>query len=223
MTRATNALRTGAMLAAVTTGLTLGGCGGSKHSADPKQKPPTSIQFTQAPGINELELTTGSDQQQITSTIRAFYKATWNDDATTACSLFSSTGLSGFMQSAKIAFPDSVNAATTCPDVMRLFNADLSDSADQLQQSGVNVSGAILDVVGVKDIKVAGDVATAQAPEGVEEFIQPKIFTLVHQNGRWLISGSRKIGQTLAQLLAEAKAKHEVVPGVHTKTAAAKQ
>ncbi|HWF53038.1 MAG TPA: hypothetical protein VG223_00355 [Solirubrobacteraceae bacterium] len=221
MTRATNAIRAGSMVAVAAASLAVGGCGSGNQTPSSAQKAASSIQVTQAPSINEVDLATGSDQQQITKTIRAFYKATWQDDASAACSLFSPAGLTGFMQSAKVAFPDSINAASTCPDAMRFFNADLADSASQLQQSGVNISGNVLEVVGVKDIKVEGNAATAQAPEGVEEFIQPKTFTLVRHDGRWLINGSHKIGQTLAQLLAEAKAKHELVPGLHGKSAAA--
>jgi len=93
---------------------------------------------------------------------------------------------------------------------MAYFNATLADSVNTLQQAGVNVSGNILDDVGVQDIVVRGATATAQAPEDVEEFIKPKLFELVRLHNRWLIEGSKELGKTLPQLLAQAKAKGKV-------------
>jgi hypothetical protein len=204
------------MLAVVAIGLAVTGCGSSHHDpAASTVRSERATSDTPPPGIDELALVTGSEERQITATIKAFYRTTWENDDAAACSLFSPAGLTGFMASAKVAFPDSVNAVTTCPEVMAYFNADLADSADTLQQSGVNVSGDILEDVGVKDIKVTGSTATVQAPENVEEFIAPKIFTLVRSDDRWLISGSRKIGQTLPELLAAAKKKGELIPGVN--------
>ncbi len=201
-------LKAPATIAAVTLGLVVSGCGASSGTSTvgPGGKPAASIQLTKAPAVNEVALVTGSAPQQITATIQAFYRATWQNHGPAACSLFSPAGERGFMAAATVAFPETVNTTTTCPQVMAYFAADLSDSADNLQQSGVNVSGNILDKVGVSHIKISGSNATAQAPEGVEEFIKPKIFLLTHTGGRWLISGSKKIGQTLAQMLAAAKA-----------------
>jgi hypothetical protein len=216
-------LKAGRTLAAVAIGLAVTGCGSShKHSTTSSAKSAQATEDSQPTGLNQVALQTGSDQQQITATIRAFYKATWLNNDAAACSLFSPTGLTGFMASAKVAFPDTVNARTTCPQVMAYFNADLADSADTLQQSGVNISGDILEDVGVKDIKVTGNTAIAQAPESVEELIAPKNFSLVRTKGRWLISGSSKIGQTLAQLLAQAKKKGELIPGVNENKSAQK-
>jgi hypothetical protein len=174
---------------------------------------PASIQDTQpAQAYNGLSLATSSDTQQISQTIKAFYSATWKNQGSQACALFSPAGAAGFLQAAKIAFPDSVNPTTSCSQAMAFFNADLADSADTLQQSGVNVSGNVLDNVGVSKIRIRGDEASAEAPDGVEEFVKPKTFLLVREHNRWLIDGSRKIGQTLPQLLAAAKRKHELVP-----------
>jgi hypothetical protein len=214
-------LKASRTLAAVAIGLAVTGCGSSHHHSAPStSKSAKASEDFNPSGLNQVALVTGSDQQQITATIRAFYKATWLNQDSAACSLFSPTGLTGFMASAKVAFPQSVNATTTCPQVMAYFNADLSDSADTLQQSGVNVSGDILEDVGVSHIKVSGDTADAQAPESVEELIAPKNFSLVRTNGRWLISGSSKIGQTLPQLLAQAKKRGELIPGVNEKKSA---
>jgi hypothetical protein len=157
--------------------------------------------------VDVRDLLTGSPQQQITATIVTFYKATWQDDRALACSMFSPAGEKGFMQSAKIAFPYTVNSHFTCPEVMSYYNATLADSVDNLQQAGVNVSGNILEDVGVKDIVVHGNTATAQAPENVEEFIKPKLFTLQRLNDRWQIEGTKALGKTLPQLLAQAKAR----------------
>jgi len=151
---------------------------------------------------------TGTPQQEITATIVTFYKATWLDDRSLACSMFSPAGEKGFMASAKVAFPYTVTSHFTCEQVMTYYNATLADSADNLQQAGLNVSGNILEDVGVKDIKISkgGQTATAQAPENVEEFIKPKLFLLQRLNNRWEIEGTSELGKTLPQLLAQAKA-----------------
>jgi hypothetical protein len=201
--------------AAVAAAAAVAGCGSSgSPSAHSSASSPDSIQRLAAatPGVNVLELTTGTDQHKISATIQAFYRTTWQDQGPAACSLFSPAGASGFLESARVAFPDSVSSATTCPQAMAFYNADLADSVDTLQQAGVKVSGNILENVGVDHIKVNGTTATAQAPEGVEEFIRPKLFVLVRSNGRWYIQASRKIGQTLPQLLAAAKKKGELIP-----------
>ena len=201
-------------LAVFALGAALTGCGSSAKSASSKtsHKSPTSIQVVQPPAVEVRNLLTGSAQQQITSTIVTFYRATWQDNRALACAMFSPAGEKGFMQSAKIAFPYTVNAHFTCEEVMSYFNATLADSADNLQQAGVNVSGNILDDVGVNDIVVHGNTATAQAPEAVEEFIKPKLFTLQRLNGRWQIEGTKALGKTLPQLLAQAKAQGKLEP-----------
>ncbi len=210
---------TPAALAAL--GLAVTACGSSHGtaSASSQSEPPvSSVAATGASSaVNDITLATGSDAQQITQTIKAFYRATWENQGAAACSLFSDAGRAGFLQSARVAFPDSVNTTTTCPQVMSFYNADLQDSASTLQQAGVNVSGDILEDVGVAKITVAGSHATAVAPENVEEFIQPKTFELVKQNGRWLIDADKKIGKTLAQLVT-AKAKGQGTPSSSTST-----
>ena len=206
------AMRRGATatLTMLALGAAVTGCGSSNKSASAHQKSPTSIQVVQPPAVDVRDLLTGSPEQQITATIVTFYRATWQDDRALACSMFSPAGETGFMQSAKIAFPYTVNGHFTCPEVMSYFNATLADSADNLQQAGVNVSGNILDNVGVKDIVVHGNTATAHAPENVEEFIKPKLFMLVRMNDRWQIQGTKELGKTLPQLLAQAKAKGQL-------------
>jgi hypothetical protein len=197
---------TGKTLAAAAIALSVGGCAGSSPSSSSAPGPAGSVQVTSAATINDIALYSGTSPHQIAGTISAFYRATWQNQGTLACSLFSANGSSGFMQAAKIAFPQSINSATTCPQAMRIFNATLADSVDQVHQAGVNVSGNVLDNVGVKHIQVHGDTATAQAPVGVEEFIKPKLFVLVRVHRHWLIDGSRKIGKTLPQVLAAARA-----------------
>jgi hypothetical protein len=204
---------TGAAVASI--GLALTGCGSSGSRSALSAKPASAIQQLSAaagPAVNVVDLTTGTDEHQIAATIQAFYRATWQNQGAAACSLFSPAGASGFVESARIAFPSSVNSATTCPQAMAFYNADLTDSVSTLQQDGVKVTGSILDKVGVDHITVNGSTATAQAPQGVEVFIQPKLFVLVKQSGRWYIQASRKIGQTLLQLLADAKTKGELIP-----------
>jgi hypothetical protein len=195
-------------LATIAVAAAVGGCGNSSDQTTPAaaQRSPTAIQVTQSPVINEVALSTGSASKQISGTISAFYRATWHNQGSAACSLFSPAGVTGFLQAAKVAFPQSVNATTSCPQAMAFFNADLADSVNTLQQSGVNVSGNVLDNVGVQHIAVHGDLATAEAPQGVPEFIKPKRFLLVRRHGRWLINGSQKLGQTLPQVLAAARA-----------------
>jgi hypothetical protein len=199
------------VLAAFALGAAITGCGSSAKSASSASgKSPTSIQDLQAPAIDVRDLLTGTPQHEITATIVTFYKATWLDDRSLACSMFSPAGEKGFMASAKVAFPYTVTAHFTCEQVMSYYNATLADSADNLQQSGLNVSGNILEDVGVKDIVVHGDTATAQAPENVEEFIKPKLFVLQRLNDRWEIEGTKSLGKTLPQLLAQAKAKGQL-------------
>jgi len=173
---------------------------------------PTSIQVVQPPATEVRDLLTGSPQQQITATIVTFYRATWQDNRALACSMFSPAGENGFMQSSKVAFPYTVNTHFTCEQVMSYFNATLADSVSNLQQAGVNVSGNILDDVGVEDIVVHGNTATAQAPEDVAELIKPKLFTLVRLHGRWQIQATKELGKTLPQLLAQAKANGKLRP-----------
>jgi hypothetical protein len=194
----------------------IAGCGssGPPGSAAAASNASSAIQRLAAvtPAVNVVDLSTGTDQHKIAATIQAFYRATWENHGSQACSLFSPSGASGFLQSARIAFPDSVNTTTSCPQAMAFYNADLADSVDTLRQAGVKASGTVLENVGVAHITVNGGTATAQAPENVGEFVAPKLFVLVRRDGRWYIEASRKIGQTLPQLLAAARKKGELVP-----------
>jgi hypothetical protein len=197
---------------AVTVGMY--GCGSDKQasSSTTSSDPAAAAQSAPAPVVNQLDLATGSAEHQISTTIVAFYRATWQGQGSAACSLFSASGASGFLKAAKVAFPNSINPTTSCAQAMAFFHAGLADSVDTLQQSGVNVSGDVLNNVGVKDIKISGNAAAAEAPENVGVFIKPKRFLLVRQGGRWLIDASQKIGKTLPQILAAAKAKGELRP-----------
>lgn len=185
-------------------------CGSTTSASRPS---PTSIQVTQPRVVVDVRnLERGSSAQQIAATIVSFYRATWQNQRSVVCSLFSPAGVTGFLKAAKVAFPSTVNSTTTCEQAMTYFNATLTDSVNTLQQAGVNVSGNVLDNVGVQNITVHGTSATAQAPEGVEEFIKPKLFTLVRVNNRWLIDGTSALGKTLPQILGAAKAKGELRP-----------
>jgi hypothetical protein len=193
---------------------TAAGCGSSASTqqAPPTQRAAPTAQITATPAVNVLALGTGSDAQRITATIQAFYRSTWQGHGAAACSLFSPNGSSGFISAAKIAFPQSVNTTTSCAQAMSLFNATLGNSVTTLQQAGVHVSGNVLNSVGVSQIRVGGAQATAQAPQGVEGLIKPKLIVLVRQGNRWLIDSSHKIGQTLPQMLAAARTHGQLRP-----------
>jgi hypothetical protein len=204
-------------VAAAALGLAVAACGssGSGSPSAASSGPASQTQQVNAGGealVNVVALESGTNEHQIAATIQAFYRATWHNQGGAACSLFSPAGASGFLQSARIAFPSSVSSATSCARAMAFFNADLADSVNNLQQAGLHISGNVLDDVGVDHIKVSGSSAIAQAPEGVEELIQPKQVVLVKRGTRWYIEASRKLGQTLPQLLAEAKKRRELIP-----------
>jgi hypothetical protein len=204
------------MGAALGLAVVAGGCGGGGGAGGAGDAPgaagsarsgaPSAVTAVRGPAVNALALSTGTDTQRIAATIGAFYRATWRNQGQAACSLFSPEGARGFLTAAHVAFPSSVNSSTTCAQAMRFFNADLVDSVNTLQQSGVNVSPTVLDHVAVAHVLVHGDAATAEAPEGVGVVIQPKLFRLVRSHGRWLIAGSQKLGRTLPQELAAARA-----------------
>jgi hypothetical protein len=200
-----------ATLTMLALGAAVSGCGsGTTSATSANHKSPTSIQVVDPPAVDVRHLLTGTPQQQITTTIVTFYRATWQNDRPLACSMFSPAGEKGFIQSAKIAFPYTVNGNFTCEQIMAYFHATLADAVNTLQQAGVNVSGNVLDNVGVQKIVVHGNTATAQAPEQVEELIKPKLFMLVRLDNRWQIEGTKALGKTLPQLLATAKAKGEL-------------
>lgn len=198
-------------LAALALAAGIAGCGGSSSTSTART--PARTAPPQVAPISDLELVTGTPQHQITATIVSFYRAAWHDDAARACSLFSPAGLAGFMRAARVAFPGSITRYSTCVDAMRVFNAGLVDSVNTLvQQQGVPVSGAVLDHVAVQDLRVIGNFATVIAPVGIEPIIKPKRISLVRERGRWLIAGSHSLTTTIAQMLAEARAKGELTP-----------
>jgi hypothetical protein len=200
--------------AAVALSIAATACGASSPHTNTQAQPApahaTNAAAVQAPAVNQIDLASGSDRRRVSATIAAFYRATWNDQTSSACSLFSPAGSKGFLKAAKVAFPSSINPTTSCAQAMEFFHAGLADSVDTLQQSGVNVSGDILNHVKVNDVRISGTSAAAIAPEGVDVLIKPKRFLLVRDNGRWLIDGSQKVGKTLPQILAKAKAKGEL-------------
>lgn len=187
-----------------TLALAVAGCGSSGSNAANFATPTTAgaVGTPAGSSVNGLALVTGSPTQQITETIQAFYRATWENDGSGACGLFSSAGVTGFMAAAKIAFPGSVNSVTTCAQAMTVFNASIASQVSSLQDDDVNVDGNALEQVGVSHIAISGDTATAQAPEGVGVLITPKLVHLVRLGGRWLINSSTKLGKTLPQIVA---------------------
>ncbi|HEX4107801.1 MAG TPA: hypothetical protein VHX88_06675 [Solirubrobacteraceae bacterium] len=207
---------TGAVLAA---GAILAGCTSSSHtrvSASPSgQGAVASAQQTTTP--LPASLSTGSAKQQITATIVAFYRSTWQDDAPLTCALFSPTGLQGFMKASEVSFPDSVLPSSSCVHAVQVSNASLASSVEQDEENGPSIPGSILDNVGVGGISIHGNTATAIAPENVSIFIVAKRILLVHLNGRWLISGSQSLSRNLPQLLGSAKAKGELTPKRHAR------
>jgi hypothetical protein len=217
--------RTAAGLAALALAAGATGCGGGGGSSSrslpgsTSAASPASTSATQSqpqvtaprpPPVADLKPAAGPIRNQITATIVSFYRAAWQNQAALACSLFSSTGLAGFMHASQQAFPGSINRASTCTHAMQVFNAALADSVNMLQQEGVDTSGDALDKVGVQDVRAIDNFATAIAPVGVELIIKPKRISLVRLEGRWLIAGSHSLTTTPAQLLAEARANGEL-------------
>jgi hypothetical protein len=161
---------------------------------------------SKAPPVSDIELATGTPAHQITETLVSFYRAAWQNDAARACSLFSPAGAAGFEHASKSAFPGSVLPSSPCTHDMQLFSAALGDSVSNLQQDQPNVSGDILNNVGVAEIKVRGNAATALAPMNVEEIINPKRISLVRVAGRWRIAGSQSLNKSnLPQILKRAE------------------
>jgi hypothetical protein len=184
----------------------LAGCGGSSHHTGTTAA--TQNATVRAAPVSDLALVTGPPAQQITETIVAFYRAASQNDAARACSLFSPAGAAGFLRAAKISFPASINQFSTCTKAMEIYNASLTASISQLQQSDPAVSGAALDNVRVASISVRGVTATVLAPVNAEPMINPKLISLVRSGGRWLINGSESLNKSnLPQILAQARAK----------------
>jgi hypothetical protein len=185
----------------------LAGCGGSSGSGALNiQRTSDPIRHTTAPPVSDLQLTTGSPAHQITETLISFYRAAWEDDAATACSLFSPAGAAGFIDASKTAFPGSATPASPCTHDMQLFAAALGDSVSNLQQTQPSISGNVLDNISVAKIQIHGDTATAEAPMNVVAIINPKRIDLVQIGGRWRINASHSLNQSnLPKLLKHAQ------------------
>lgn len=199
------------------------GCGAGSHATGKSATATTSgtpAAFTSPsanpvaePPLADAALTRGSSQRQIAETIVAFYRAAWEDDATEACDLFSPAGAAGFMHAASMSFPQSVNKLSTCEHAMEIYNAALGESASTAQDNDDSFNPSALDNVGVAEITVDGDSATAIAPTNVVDLINPEQIVLQRVDGRWLISASHSLNKSnLPAILARAKAKGELTP-----------
>lgn len=217
-------LRAALVVAGAIAGICAAGCG-SSHHANPQAQSTTPAAFNSAganplavPPVTETALEHGSASNQITETIVAFYRASWQDNATQACSLFSAAGLAGFMRAAETSFPQSVNGQSTCEHAMEIYNAALGDSASTTEENDPSFSPNSLAKVGVTGIQITGATATAIAPTNVTDLINPEQFHLVKHQGHWLIAGSSSLNKSnLPKILAEAKAKGELTPKKHAR------
>jgi hypothetical protein len=195
------------------------GCGSSHKAksdtsaAAPVKGTPASASVLQAPPISASQLRQGSAPQRITKTIVAFYRAAWQNDAATACGLFSAAGRAGFMHAAAVSFPQSMNKYSSCDHAMQVYNAMLADSAQTTVANDPTFNTSTLNAVGVEDIQIHGDSATAISPTNVAELINPKQLELVRSGERWMISGSKSLNPSnLARTLKAAKAKGLLSP-----------
>jgi hypothetical protein len=194
--------------------LALGGCGSSGTASTVSARQAAAIvRTTKTPPVSDLELATGSPTHQITETLVSFYRAAWQDDAERACSLFSPAGAAGFMKASRTAFPSSALPSSPCSHDMQLFSAALGDSVSNLQQSQPNVSGDILNNVGVAAITVHGDTATALAPMNVETIVNPKRIDLVRLSGRWRIAGSHSLNASNLPAILKRAQQHGALSG----------
>lgn len=195
------------------------GCGSSQKAttdtsaAAPVKGTPASASPLQAPPISADELRLGSAQHRIKETIVAFYRAAWQNDASSACGLFSATGRAGFMHAAAVSFPESMNKYSSCQHAMQVYNATLADSAQTTVANDPSFNTSALNAVGVEDIEVHGDTATAISPTNVAELINPKQLDLVRSGERWMISGSKSLNPSnLEHILRAARAKGLLSP-----------
>jgi hypothetical protein len=197
--------------------LALAGCGGSAsvggggaqaRQAQAALAPASGANPVAAPPIGDVALTTGTQVQRIRHTVAAFYRAAWEDDAQGACALFSPAGRAGFMRAAKISFPASINRFSTCAEAMKIYNATLTASIEELQNSDPSVSSSALNDVAVGDVAIHGAAATAIGPTNALPMINPKRISLVRSGPRWLIAGSYTLNKsTLPQTLKHAEQK----------------
>lgn len=199
-------------MVAVALGGALAGCGGGggggnaapTTTATPAAAVNPAANPVAAPPIGGVALTTGSAVHQITTTVAAFYRAAWENNAAGACSLFSPTGMSGFMRAAKVSFPASVNSESTCADAMKIYNATLAASVQNLQDGSPSVTGSSLNSVTIGKIHIQGNVATAIGPLNALPEINPKLIRLVKMGRHWLIDGSYSLSKSnLPELLKQ--------------------
>jgi hypothetical protein len=221
---ACGAVKVRGAIAVLSISAALAGCGGShpaartSASASPPGVPAGAASTTAnpaanpvaAPPIPDAALKSGSTAHQISMTIAAFYRAAWEDNAQGACALFSPNGANGFLHAAKVSFPGSVNGTSTCAEAMKIYNASLATSVQQLQNSDPSVSGSTLNSVKVGKISVRGNAATAIGPLNALPEINPKLIKLVRMHGRWLIDGSYSLSKSnLPSLIKRAPGKHK--------------
>jgi hypothetical protein len=190
----------------------LAGCGSTSHgsgtvTATPAAYTTKSANPVAAPPLGAAALEHGSPRHQITEAIVAFYRGAWEDDATAACGEFSRAGVAGFMHAAKTAFPQSITPSSTCEHAMEIYSAALSESVSTAEDNDTAFDPSALDNVGVEEIRVSGESATAIAPTNVVEVINPEQIVLQRLDGRWLIEASHSLNKSnLPEILAKAKA-----------------
>jgi hypothetical protein len=196
----------------------LAGCGSSSvgsgtATATPAAYTTQTANPVAAPPLGLAALEHGSPRHQITDAIVAFYRGAWEDNATVACDEFSQAGVAGFMQAAKTAFPQSINRYSTCEHAMEIYSAALAESVSTAQDNDTSFDPSALDKVGVEEIRISGDSATAIAPTNVVEVINPEQIVLERLHGRWLIEASHSLNKSnLPQILAKAKAEGKLKP-----------
>jgi hypothetical protein len=165
------------------------------------------------PPVSRSALATGTDAHRITETIVDFYRSSWQGQPTVTCGLFTPAGVAGFMHAAEVAFPQGVVHTSTCEHAMSIYSAALGDSATNAEQADPSFSTAPIDNVGVAEIRIHGDAATAIAPTNIVELINPQLFLLRRSGARWYINGSASLNKsTLPQVLARARAKGLLTP-----------
>jgi hypothetical protein len=206
-------------LAALALSAGAAGCGSSHKttseasSAAPVKGTPASASVLQAPPISAAQLRQGSAQHRIKETIVAFYRAAWQNDAPSACGLFSAAGRAGFMHAASVSFPESMNKYSSCVHAMQVYNATLADSAQTTVANDPTFNTSALNSVGVEDVQIHGDHATAISPTNVAELINPKELALVRAGDRWMIDGSKSLNPSnLTHILKAATAKGLLSP-----------
>lgn len=202
-------------IATVVAAVGIAACGGSsRHRTAATRSLGGSSQL---PAANDAALSTGTAQQRIAATARAFYRYAVEDQAAQACALFSPAGRAGFMRAAKVSFPGSINQFSTCTEAMRIYYASLQVSLQNLQTSDPSVSLNGLKDAAIGEIRIHGDRASAIGPLNGLPIVNPKQLYFVRIDGRWLINGSYSLSKSdLPRILAEArKGVKRIPPGGH--------